>query len=188
MSGANPPSSPTAVERPAWWSALFSAWKISAPQRSASAKVGAPTGMTMNSWKSIAIVGVGPAVEDVHHRHRQQVRVRPRRHSDRAAGRRASAAALAVARLTPRIALAPSRPLFSVPSSAIIAASISAWSSASRPTIASAISPLTAATALLDALAAPAALVAVAQLDRLVRAGRRARRAPRRGPCCRLRA
>ena len=32
---------------------LFSAWKISAPQRSASAKVGAPTGITMNSWKSI---------------------------------------------------------------------------------------------------------------------------------------
>jgi hypothetical protein len=28
------------------------AWKISAPVRSASAKVGAPTGITMNSWTS----------------------------------------------------------------------------------------------------------------------------------------
>ena len=38
---------------------------------------------------------------------------------------RASAAALATARLTPKIAFAPRRDLFSVPSSAIIAASMS---------------------------------------------------------------
>jgi len=30
-------------------------WKISAPQRRASAKLGAPTGITMNSWKSILL-------------------------------------------------------------------------------------------------------------------------------------
>ena len=77
IAGANPPSSPTAVDRPAWCSALFSAWKISAPQRSASAKLGAPTGITMNSWKSIGVVGMRAAVEDVHHRHRQQVRLDP---------------------------------------------------------------------------------------------------------------
>src|SRR5690606_29563908 len=61
---------------------------------------------------------------------------------------RAFAAALATARLTPRIALAPSRPLLGVPSSASIVRSRSRWSSASRPSSASAISPLTAATAL----------------------------------------
>ena len=54
-SGAKPPSSPTAVDRPASCRPFFSVWKISAPQRSASAKLGAPTGITMNSWKSIGL-------------------------------------------------------------------------------------------------------------------------------------
>ena len=60
---------------------------------------------------------------------------------------RASAAAFATARLTARMAFAPSRALFGVPSSAISAASISGWSSASMPEIASRISPFTASTA-----------------------------------------
>ena len=58
--GANPPSSPTAVDRPASCSPFFSVWKISAPQRRASAKVGAPTGITMNSWKSIGLSACAP--------------------------------------------------------------------------------------------------------------------------------
>jgi hypothetical protein len=45
------------------------------PCISASEKVGAPMGATMNSWTSTAVSGVGAAVEDVHHRHRQHVRV-----------------------------------------------------------------------------------------------------------------
>ena len=39
---------------------LFSVWKISAPARSASANVGAPTGMIMNSWKSIGLSACTP--------------------------------------------------------------------------------------------------------------------------------
>ena len=72
--------------------------------------------------------------------------------------------------------MAPSRPLFSVPSSSIIAASMSAWSSASMPRIVVGDLAVDRLDRLVDALAAPAALVAVAQFDRLVRAGRRARR------------
>ena len=59
------------------------------------------------------------AVDDVHHRHRQDARADA---ADIAVERQAaaSAAALATASETPRIALAPSRALFGVPSSAII--------------------------------------------------------------------
>ena len=73
--GANPPSSPTAVESPAWCSALFSAWKISAPQRSASAKCRRADRHDHEFLEVDAVVGVNAAVEDVHHRHRQQVRI-----------------------------------------------------------------------------------------------------------------
>ena len=71
--------------------------------------------------------------------------------------------------------MAPRRPLLSVPSRAISSASTSRWSSASRPTIVSAISPFTLSDRLLDTLA-DVAVAAVAQLDRLVLAGRRAGR------------
>jgi hypothetical protein len=54
--------------------------------------------------------------------------------------------------LTPRMALAPSRPLFGVPSRSIIAWSIATWSLASMPEMASKISPFTAATALVTPL------------------------------------
>ena len=73
------------------------------------------------------------------------------------------------------MALAPSRDLFSVPSSAIIAASISAWSSASMLEHRLGDLAIDRVDRLADALAEPAALVAVALLDRLVRAGRGAR-------------
>ena len=39
---------------------LFSAWKISAPMRSASAKVWRPIGMIMNSWMSIGLSACAP--------------------------------------------------------------------------------------------------------------------------------
>src|SRR3569623_1067977 len=58
-----------------------------------------------------------------------------------------SAAAFATASETPRMALAPRRFLFGVPSSAIIVLSICTCCSASMPPMASKISPLTAATA-----------------------------------------
>ena len=53
--GAKPPSSPTLVLWPAAFSAPFRAWKISAPMRSASAKVSAPAGTIMNSWMSMGL-------------------------------------------------------------------------------------------------------------------------------------
>ena len=53
--GANPPSSPTLVLWPASLSALRSVWNTSEPMRTASAKLGAPIGMIMNSWKSMGL-------------------------------------------------------------------------------------------------------------------------------------
>ena len=50
--GAKPPSSPTAVLYPFFFSTLLRVWNVSADQRSASLKRSAPTGMIMNSWKS----------------------------------------------------------------------------------------------------------------------------------------
>ena len=50
--GAKPPSSPTPVDCPRPFRMPRSAWKISAPIRSASLNDGALSGMTMNSWKS----------------------------------------------------------------------------------------------------------------------------------------
>ena len=73
------------------------------------------------------------------------------------------------------MALAPRRALLSVPSRSISSASTMRWSRASRPSTASAISPLTLPTAVEHALAA-VAVAAVAQLDRLVLAGRGAGR------------
>ena len=58
--GAKPPSSPTAVARPLSCRAFFSVWKISEPARTASNSVGAPTGMIMNSWKSIGLSACAP--------------------------------------------------------------------------------------------------------------------------------
>ena len=53
--GAKPPSSPTLVLWPAFLSTALSWWKTSATMRMPSANVLAPTGMTMNSWKSILL-------------------------------------------------------------------------------------------------------------------------------------
>ena len=58
--GANPPSSPTLVSYPLLWRVSFKAWKVSAPARSASAKLGAPTGAIMNSWKSTLLSACRP--------------------------------------------------------------------------------------------------------------------------------
>ena len=123
-----------------------------------------------------------PAGDHVDHRHRQAPARRPR--PARAAARqsrlrwtyssspRAAAAAWATASETPSTALAPSRPLFGVPSSAISAASSAAWSSRSIPTTAGAISSWTLRDRPAHPLAAVPAVVAC-----------RAARAPRAGPC-----
>ena len=51
---------PTAVGWPAALSSPRSVWKFSDPQRTASASVSAPTGITMNSWKSIGLSACAP--------------------------------------------------------------------------------------------------------------------------------
>ena len=51
--GAKPPSSPTVVPRPRSRSTAFSAPYTSATTRSPVPKLDAPSGMTMNSWKSV---------------------------------------------------------------------------------------------------------------------------------------
>ena len=66
------------------------------------------------------VVRVLAAVEDVHQRHGQHAWRSCRRGSGRAAGPAAFAAAWATASDTPRIAFAPSLPLFGVPSSSSI--------------------------------------------------------------------
>ena len=78
------------------------------------------------------IVGMFAAVDDVHHRRRQNM---GEDSANIAIERqpRSAAAALATASETPRMALAPRRPLFSVPSNAIMVLSIRIWSSASSP-------------------------------------------------------
>ena len=58
--GAKPPSSPTAVDSPRSCSSFFNVWYVSVPHRRASEKLGAPTGMTMNSWKSMELSACTP--------------------------------------------------------------------------------------------------------------------------------
>ena len=58
--GAKPPSSPTLVLWPASFSPFFSAWNTSAPIRTASAMLDAPTGMIMNSWMSMGLSACAP--------------------------------------------------------------------------------------------------------------------------------
>ena len=98
----------------------------------ASAKLEAPAGTIMNSWKSTElsawapplstfIIGTGSSVGSPLAVDAAEVAVERLARSRR---RRPCAAASE----TPRIALAPSRPLFGVPSSSISVRSIAAWS------------------------------------------------------------
>ena len=75
--GAKPPSSPTAVESPFLASTFFSAWKTSTPIRSAFGKLVGPDRHDHELLGIDVVAGVGPAVEDVHHRHGHDVRQRP---------------------------------------------------------------------------------------------------------------
>ena len=116
-SGAKPPSSPTAVTRPRSCRSALRRWKISAPIPSASEK---PLGADRRDHELLhvePVLGVGTAVDHVHQRHGQHAALSPpiQRHSGTPAS---AAAAFAAASEQPSIAFAPSRPLFSVPSSA----------------------------------------------------------------------
>ena len=146
-------------------------WKTSVPQRRASEKVSAPTGMTMNSWKSTLESAWRAAVEDVHHGRGEEAGV--------------DAAEVAVegelegfgsrrgrtAMETARMALAPSLDLFSVPSMEIMVASMRRWLEASMPVSSGPRMDSTFSTALQDAFAEIVILVSIAEFDGLVFAG-----------------
>ena len=105
---------------------------------------GAPIGATMNSWKSSLFGACTPPLRTLKCGTGSRG-VTPAGLRERHSGTPAEAAiARAAAIDTPTMALAPSRALFSVPSSLISASSSSARSAKVRPLIASAISPLTA--------------------------------------------
>ena len=140
-SGAKPPSSPTPVARPSSWRTAFSAWKTSAPMRSASEN-DRPGGHHHELLEIEPILRVHSAVDHVQHRHRKRVRGgaaeppvqrlaclgrRCFRRGERAAQDRVGASLLFVG----------------VPSSSIRTPSSARWSSASSPASASAISPFT---------------------------------------------
>ena len=115
--------------------------------RTASRKLPAPTGITMNSWKSILLSACLPPLMILAIGTGRRVVCAPPRYLYRGSPRY-SAAALATAMDTPKMALAPSLALFSVPSSSIMVRSISTCSRASRPQISPATAVLTFSTAL----------------------------------------
>ena len=115
-SGAKPPSSPTAVDRPRSCSTpLERVVGLGAPAQRLG-EAGRADRHDHELLEVDVVVGVRAAVEHVHHRHRAARGRWRRRRSGTAAGSSSSAAALATASDTPRMALAPRRPLLSVPS------------------------------------------------------------------------
>jgi hypothetical protein len=178
--GAKPPSSPTAVLcLPAIFSTpLQRVEDLGAAAQRLGEAADAPTGRIMNSWKSIVVVGMHAAVDDVHHRHRQCPRRGCRRHGGTAACRRISAAAaLAQASETAEDGVgAEAATCSALPSSSIIDLVESRPGPGRRCLVAACLamgpSPLLAATAFCDALAEVPRLAflrrTVAQLDRLM--------------------
>ena len=73
-SGANPPSSPTAVFRPRLFRMPLRAWKTSVPIRRASGEGRRAGGDDHELLEVDGVVRVRAAVQDVHHRHRQHAR------------------------------------------------------------------------------------------------------------------
>ena len=121
--------------------------------RSASANDSAPAGTTMNSWKSIVFSACAPPlITFIIGTGRTFASRLPRPIQRKSETPASAAAAFAVASETPRIAFAPRRPLFGVPSSSTRRRSTASWSAASRPRTAAAISPSTFATAFVTAL------------------------------------
>ena len=172
--GAKPPSSPTLVLWPASCSAFFSAWKISAPMRSAFAEARRADRHDHEFLEVDRIVGVRAAIDDVHQRHRQ--------HCAR------GAADIAVERQARRSAPPPSRPPATRrgwhwrPAGLVRRAVEFAHHAVDARLVLGVHArdgvedlAIDRVDGLLDALAA-IALAAIAQFHRLVRAGRGARR------------
>ena len=144
--GAYPPSFPTFVESPLAFKIFPKWWKISAPILIASWKDFAPTGCIINSCKSTAESACAPPFKIFIIGKGNSLAFTPPKYLYRGCPK-ASAAALATARETPKIAFAPSLPLLGVPSNSIINLSIATWFKASIPKRASLISVFTLFTA-----------------------------------------
>ena len=108
------------------------AWKISVIARRPSLKVGRPWGMIMNSWKSMGASEWAPPLMTLAIGTGSTLALGPPRYLKRGIPS-ASAAALALASETARMALAPSLDFVSVPSRSIMIRSTVNWSRASRP-------------------------------------------------------
>ena len=130
--GANPPSSPTAVDNPFASSKDFNEWNISVPILKDSPKVFTPCGTSINSWKSklfgawappliTFIRGTGKSVDKGSPKYLYRGKSNT------------FAAAFAVARLTASIELAPRLDLFLEASISIITWSIFFWSKEDKP-------------------------------------------------------
>ena len=133
-----------------------------------------PCGMIMNSWKSIGASECAPPLMTLAIGTGSTLAFGPPRYLN--SGRpSASAAALALASETARMALAPSLDLVSVPSSLSMVRSTVSWSSASRPRSAGQDLLRDVLDGLGDAFAEVALLVAVAQFEGFVFAGAGAR-------------
>ena len=154
---------------------FFSAWKTSAPMRTASAKRRRADRQDHEFLEVDRVVGMRAAIDDVHHRHRQDMRLDA---ADIAVERQAGGIRRRLGdgerHAEDGVGAEPA------PCSACRRARSS--SRRSRPglrrrcrSMASKISPLTLSTALSTPLPQIARLVAVAQFDRLMGAGRGAR-------------
>ena len=166
--GAKPPSSPTAVLCPAF---LSTALRLVEDLGDHADALGEDLGPDRHDHEFLEVdlvVGVLAAVDDVGHRERAGPGRWPRRCSGRAAGRGPAAAALAAARLTPRIALAPEL--------ALVRGAVGLDHGAVEPDLVGRVAAdghlgqrgVDVATALVTPLPQIALLVAVAEFDRLV--------------------
>ena len=127
-SGANPPSSPSPVDSLRSVSSWRRAAYTSAPARTASAMDGAPSGATMNSWKSSSLGAWAPPLSTLKCGTGRDGET-PSGVSQCHSGTPAEAAsARASAMDTPTSALAPSLLLSGVPSRSIMA-----WSASASP-------------------------------------------------------
>ena len=169
--GAKPPSSPTVVLWPAFLRTRLERVEDLGDHADALGEALRADRHDHEFLEVDLVVGVLAAVDDVGHRHRQDAGVGPADVAVEGQARGPLAAALAAARLTPRIALAPSLPLFGVPSASIIARSRPTWSAGVAADDDLGQRVVDVGDGLGDALAEVPLLVAVAQLDGLVNAG-----------------
>ena len=115
-SGAKPPSSPTAVVMPRGVSVFLRCVEDLGAHPQAVGEGAAPGGDDHELLEVDGVVRVRAAVDDVHHRDGQDVRRLAAEVAPERLVLLGAAAARAAASETPRIALAPRRDLFGVPS------------------------------------------------------------------------